>query len=435
MGAAAVVLAGALAVLALADPPARSQAPPWTQPSDDELRAALSRVPVVGIDDEKPNPSADVNKKRLLSVAEASRQRTTAQNPDGFVRQLIATRSDLAGLPFRMGKDCVATKAHAQVLESLADRTRFALRVAQEAGDGRQRGEKRPDFGLFWGLLEDWETLRLPKTTDMLPALQQLLVVESPAARSELVGFLRQRTGPETSVALAQRVVFDLDAQIRQQALAALKARPVEEYAQVLVDALRYPWAPVAGRAAEAMVSLNLKQLTPKLVDALATADPTEPFVMDFLGNKVHQVRELVRVNHLNNCMLCHPASTDTKDLVRGRVPIPGETPPPPGSYGSNPDGIVVRADVTYLRQDFSLMEKVAEHGTFPEMQRFDYFVRTRRLTEAELEAWQARQKNAAARPLSQQRQAILFALRELTGRDVGTTAAAWRQVVRTTRP
>ena len=35
-------------------------------------------------------------------------------------------------------------------------------------------------------------------------------------------------------------------------------------------------------------------------------------------------VQELVRVNHLANCLLCHAPSFQRGDLVRGAVPTPG---------------------------------------------------------------------------------------------------------------
>jgi hypothetical protein len=54
---------------------------------------------------------------------------------------------------------------------------------------------------------------------------------------------------------------------------------------------------------------------------------------------------------------------------------------------------------------------------------RFDYVVRTRVVTPKEAKQ---RRESARERPGYPQRDAALFALRELTGTDEGTTAEAW---------
>src|SRR5205814_1822941 len=97
-------------------------------------------------------------------------------------------------------------------------------------------------------------------------------------------------------------------------------------------------------------------------------------------------VRELVRVNHLRNCLLCHAPSTSKLGLVQGPVPVPGEPLPPSARvYYTDPNAAaLVRADVTYLKQDFSVMQPVTNHGTWPRLQRYDYLVRVRLLTPAE---------------------------------------------------
>ena len=52
---------------------------------------------------------------------------------------------------------------------------------------------------------------------------------------------------------------------------------------------------------------------------------------LEFVNAKVLElVREIVRVNHLGNCILCHAPSTDRADLVRGAVPTPGQALPAP---------------------------------------------------------------------------------------------------------
>ena len=88
-----------------------------------------------------------------------------------------------------------------------------------------------------------------------------------------------------------------------------------------------------------------------------------------------------------------------------------------------------MRIDVTYLRPDFSMMQAVADANPWPEMQRFDFLVRTRVLTSVEAQAYEPEQPEAGR--VSAYHRAALFALRELTGRDTEPTAAAWRKLLR----
>jgi hypothetical protein len=123
--------------------------------------------------------------------------------------------------------------------------------------------------------------------------------------------------------------------------------------------------------------------------------------------------------------MLCHAPSSSKDDLVRGRVPVPGENPPP--LYYAEQRGLFVRADITYLRQEFSVVQPVPVPGTWPGNQRFDYLVRTRPLTRLERARLEQPPKEKPAPARDEQREAVLFALRELTGKDLGVTAEDWR--------
>src|SRR5207249_4048220 len=91
---------------------------------------------------------------------------------------------------------------------------------------------------------------------------------------------------------------------------------------------------------------------------------------------------------------------------------------------------LAVRLDVTYLRQDFSLMQPVEDANPWPEMQRFDFLVRTRTVTEDEASAYREKLgKQESGRPSPYQR-AALVALRDMTGKDAAPTAEAWRRVL-----
>jgi sugar lactone lactonase YvrE len=137
-------------------------------------------------------------------------------------------------------------------------------------------------------------------------------------------------------------------------------------------------------------------------------------------------VMEMVRVNHLRNCLLCHSASLKDDDKVRGFVP-PTNRPLPPAFtreyYAPKQQGTFVRADVTYLKQDFSVPLPVKNHGVWPAVQRFDFLVRERPATPKEL----AEAKKAAGAATEHQK-SVFFALRELTGKDPGPTAEDWKR-------
>ena len=111
----------------------------------------------------------------------------------------------------------------------------------------------------------------------------------------------------------ARRAVFDLSPIVREEAVNALRGRGYEEAREVFLAAMRHPWAPAADHAAEALVALEDEGAVKELTALLELPDPSMPVKQD---NK-WTVRQLVRVNHLRNCLLCHAPSTETSDLVR----------------------------------------------------------------------------------------------------------------------
>src|SRR5262249_23704202 len=135
---------------------------------------------------------------------------------------------------------------------------------------------------------------------------------------------------------------------------------------------------------------------TDLLDDLLAMAGEPDPYfatARNADGSTEMFRREIVRVNHLKNCLLCHPAAAPEDRITRRRdvldKPPSGRVPEPrvqiPVEYYSSPgDGIFVRADITYLRQDFSVRLPVANAHPWPAMQRYDFLVRLRSLTSTE---------------------------------------------------
>jgi len=255
---------------------------------------------------------------------------------------------------------------------------------------------------------------------DGLSTLGQILQVEDEASRRVFVKRLTKVTGAKTSVLLARLALFDLSGTIREEAIGALKDRPRADYRQMLLDGLRYPWPPVAAHAAEALAALKDRDSLARLAAMLDEPDPCAP-ARD--KNNKWVVPEVVRINHLRNCLLCHPPSSSVKDPMRAVVPTPGQTLP--RVYYSSSEGDFVRADVTYLRQDFSLIERVAKPDKWPEWQRFDYLIRTRELTAEELAAHKGKARKSASSSYPQ-KEAVLFALRELTGQNAGYKSTDW---------
>jgi hypothetical protein len=122
-------------------------------------------------------------------------------------------------------------------------------------------------------------------------------------------------------------------------------------------------------------------------------------------------------------------------------VPVPGQRIPE--QYYQESLGVFVRADITYLKQDFSVMHPVKDHGDWPYMQRFDYLVRTRELTPAEAEVTRrqlpslavAGHANAPEERSYPQREAVLYALRKLTNYDGSRYAPRWEEALRAAHP
>ena len=384
----------------------------------EELRKQLLDAPEIALDS-VPNTS-----RNLIGSARMKHSRALAFAGPAALR---SKRPDLAMLPLRMGKDCHLGKEPAEALQVLSRMLRTHLDKAGQPG--RKGGlEIRLDADALRNLLngQDRDWLK----PEAVPPLMQRLPGEDTPARRLLVELLGKIRGRKAAEALAMRATSDLSAEVRERAVAELKKRPAEDFSDVLVKMLRYPWAPAAEHAAEALVVLDLKEALPQLVQLLDEPDPALPVYVRKGWERVPVLREVVRVNHLKNCLLCHAPSLATTDLVRGAVPDPNQPLPPsftPAYYSGN-SGTFVRADVTYLRQDFSVVQPVENVRLWPGHQRFDYLVRQRPLSEERAAALMRKHKEEGLR--SRQREALLFALRELTGEERGSKAADWLPVL-----
>jgi hypothetical protein len=387
-----------------------------TQVSDEELRKQLQSVAETGLN----QAGAEALYAPLVRGQAQVKNLDAELGPKALA--LLATQSnrpDTIALPWIKGTDCEIGKEPAERLHVLSTRLRDALRKAVKADD------VRPDPDALRAFLagDEWAT------PDALPALTQLLPAENAPVRTLLVELLAGIKGREAGVALAKRALFDLSPEVRERAVRALAERPPEEYGPVLYAGFRYPWPAAADHAAEAVAALRRTDLVPELVSLLKEPDPALPVKVE----KKYVVREVVRINHLSNCMLCHAPSLARDDLVRGRVPLPGEDPPP--LYYQERTGLFVRADRTYLRQDFSVVQPVANPGKWSGNQRYDYLLRTRAATKAEQTAYQKAERENKLPGSYPQRGSVLFALQELTGQDHGTTYDGWVAGLRPSDP
>jgi hypothetical protein len=270
-------------------------------------------------------------------------------------------------------------------------------------------------------------------------AWMQMLAPEPVAKRRELVGQLTGIQHTEATQALGRLAVFSLEKEIRDAAVAALKDRPSQDYTAVLLQGLRYPWPEFARYATEAAVRLERRDLVPDLVDFLDEPDPRAPVERDMAGRKAPVVRELVRLNHHHNCITCHaPAISDpnfkkygfTSDFVNAPVSIPAPSTSPSYFGGPSFPDLAVRADVTYLRQDFSLMQKPSAAMTGAQTERFDFLVRVRAVKPQDVAAYKAWKDKQGPNYVSPNHRFALAALGRLTGIDGGETAAGWREAL-----
>jgi hypothetical protein len=371
---------------------------------------------------------------------------------------------ELGHLPWRMGEQCHLDREAAEELEIQSRSLRNLLQLATNPEDTRPDAEilrtellspdRVPGLALarvaalarggnpFAGIPVVGVAEGKWDRPSAVPALMQLLMAERTPTRQVLVEVLGRIKGPAASKALARLAIFDLAPEVRERALVTLRGRPPGDYRPTLIEGFRYPWAPVADHAAEALVALEDREAIPTLVGLLDEPDPVHPRTEDRNGRPVTYNRMLVQVNHLRNCLLCHaPSTSATTDLVRGRVPTEGmPLPPPQEYYASRSPGEFVRAEVTYLRQDFSVMQPVEQSAPWPGFQRYDYLVYEQPVAGRPLPNPRHREKGKAKRhdppaPSSSQRESALFALRELTGKDLGNESAAWKAEIEARAP
>ncbi len=404
--------------------------------TEPELVAYLKNVPFVGLDQRQ----ADL---ALRAVGSSEPIDKGLRGPEKSVLALL-DESTIHGLPFAESQDCQLEKPKALALDTFSRLLNDQITLTENSLG------RHPDSRILsdrdQALVHALKTGRKWQTEEAVPALVQIMQVDRLPVRLQIVEMLAGFGTPEATQGLLNRAVFDIAPEVRLAANTALKRLYHPGYRQQLLDGLRYPWADVSWNASEALVAVSDQDAVPELTSLLSAPDPFLPFP-DKSGRMVR--KELVGIRHMQNCLLCHAPSRLRTDLVRGRAGTLIKSAGPTvlgGGFRTSMSGgyykettetvvalpgrlandlttidIMVRADVTYLRQDFSVVF-VADRAQFPNRaQRVDYLVRTREATPEEIAAAQNHPAETSA-PYPQ-RDAVRYALQKLTGKSVITAS------------
>ena len=413
----------------------------WTAVRTSEVES-LRKVPEVRLHSYRTN--AELLKQFKTVVAQHK------NGSDAYVAAVIKDRPDLAGLPFLKGDACRLTPEQDGWLGQASRILRTQLEFIERRDDNRSDsiaiasdGDVKRMFDRFFpdsrGVDHPLRLASKWNTSPFLPAFLQILGPKEGIYRAELIRRLPiYPTGDDAAIAaLVRLALFDPAADVRSTAIKALEHEPVERYAAKLLEGFRHASPHVAEHTADALVALKCKSLLPQVVDFLDEPDPAAPFDREENGDVLKAVREMVKINHHRNCMLCHaPATSNDPQSGVGTSSVNAPVPPPNEPFplsslryydGFGDSEAVVRVNETYLRQDFSRMEKVENPGKWPAQQRFDYLVRTRTLTSEEAAERQA--KTSPDVPSAHHR-AALSVLTRLTSTYLGAKASDWRDEI-----
>jgi hypothetical protein len=380
-------------------------APPKAEHAPVYLGDDLAGVPELGLEAAPEGHLTTGQWKSRKAHGAAAALHLNGRKEDGFLLALLRTRPDLAGLPFAMGEACRTRGERAMAFKDAAETVR--------RNGGAALVSKAPEAGAEEGEREHYWQAHTAVASQVLPG-------EPAGGQQTLIRSLSAIPRPEATRELARVAVFSPDKALRAGAIEALSVRREADSTAVLLAGLSYPWPAVARNAAEAIVELGRKDLIPQLEALLDAPDPRGPRTEIIEGRQETVAHEVMRVNHLRNCLLCHAPAEHGKtpeETLVAEVPIPTEPlPDSSDGYGRSGSNLLVRVDVTYLRQDFSAMQPVNEMSAWPATQRFDFLVRKRVLSAAEAADLEARLRRAPGEP-SPFQGAAAWALRELRER------------------
>jgi hypothetical protein len=336
----------------------------------------------------------DIGKDALAALTKDVTAKGHAHLSHRALVGLVKGRADLSGLPLMAMEDCELSKDESRSLEIVSSSTR-----RRGSGTSREPRERhgstatlpstpldllRRIKGDRRGMSVTHEELLAspdPVPHHVVRPLRQIYEVQPEKGRVALAQLIAKSKSGATARALVQLAVFDLSQRVRDEAVKHLPTQSKELVRAELLAAFRHPWAPAAVHAAQAADRLGDKEMIPALQKLLDQPDPCEPFQ----EKETWYVRELVRVNHLKNCLLCHPPADTKRPTLSGPVPL-RDREVPVVYYASRDKTIpLVDATTVYLRQDFSVLHEVKDAKPWPEVQRFDYLVRTRPLRAEEI--------------------------------------------------
>jgi hypothetical protein len=398
----------------------------------------LAEVPELSLHDPLDKTLTAAQAQEQIANLTARINLLDKKKTDGFILALLEHRADLRGLPFLLGQDCRQSNDRKQAFTELL----FVVRQSMPGSASRDPIFKTsPETAAtFWKKLDKSlmpGKLKLKRMDLLYPTLTDILMQtcgpESVAMRKGMIDFLANVDTPDSSRALARLVIFSPEPELHIPAHVKLKLRDPKDYAEILLRGLRYPWPDVVERSAMAIIALERIDLIPKMIILLDAPDPRLPQPREVQGKRVYVAEQLVRVNHHQNCLLCHAPANSTKfssDMTTAPLPLPSEKLVPLTYYDDRQRKFSVRVDVTYLRQDFSLLQKVANAAPWPDMQRFDFLVRTVTLSPEQAKVYEKQFRDKTAGQESPYQRALLTALRALTGRDAPPNAAAWRKML-----
>jgi hypothetical protein len=393
--------------------------PKWDRPAV-YVGDNLESVPLVRFEAEQgPSPTLEQWQQRTAWTVAAALH-LNAKEQDGFLKAMLRRRPDLDGLPFAMGAGCRSDEERMEQFKEMAE-----------------LAHRRNSEGLLSALQEKSnsdEALRQTANVQ-LAAVRQVHGPSGDDKETDMVRYLAAASVPEATDELARVAAFSPSQAVRQEAVRALSVRLPARSGEVLATALRYPWPSVARNAASAIAKLKRTDLVPKLVDALEAPDPRAPGPEKGADGEA-VASELVRIEHRTSCLLCH---APVEPLKRKSTPLVAEFPLPSHldeefsrGYDQSEEpksNLLVRIDVTYLRQDFSVVKEVRRKGLVGQ-ERFDFLVRRRKLNVAEAEGLRKRLEAEKQGGLSPYQRAAYRALRDLTGRDLGPKAEDWRRAL-----
>ena len=353
-------------------------------------------------------------------------------DPFELLNNHLSERKDLQALPLTMDDQCQVGSEEAYAISLVSGRLG---RLISEASGGVQGAILRNsgNAALRSKMIKDkqdkaLEELRALVNSDSHPqylkTTDQILQAQHRYDRLELINTLKGTNNSTAINLLAKRAKYDLSAKVRMAATNALSEFPRDQYRAELLAGLAYPWHVVAQHSAEALVRLDDKEAISELVEMLDLPHPNAPVETE---QDEYVQPTLVAINHMRNCLLCHAPSVSLSD--QAKATIPNWDSPIPTQYYSflDPEFVAVRADITYLRQDFSVVQPVANHGPWPEQQRFDYVIQQTPMKRSKVN--RTKKKFDKAKNLN--REAIIFALQKLSNLSPeDNSSESWKEIL-----